>query len=184
MSKKIRKNPFFAEKAAPIRFLILDVDGVLTNGRIIYGSGGDDVKAFDVKDGAGLKFWRRAGHAAGIISGRSSETIPRRAKELDIELVAMDAKDKLPVFEAMLRQAGVRPEETAVIGDDLMDLPLITRAGLGVAVADAVEELKDAATYVTKKKGGRGAVREAIEAILKSQGRWEAILSRYINAGS
>lgn len=180
MTKKMEKNlpPF--ETLSRIRFLVLDVDGVLTDGSIWYSSSGEELKAFDAKDGAGLKYWRRAGHAAGIVTGRSSPMVLRRAAELDIELVEMNAKIKVPAFERMLEQAGVRPEETAVIGDDLPDYPLIIRSGLGVAVADAVGEVKDAAEYVTEKPGGRGAVREVIELILKAQGRWDAILARYI----
>lgn len=167
------------EKISSIRFLILDIDGVMTDGSIIYGNNGEELKTFDVKDGAGMKYWRRAGHRAGIITGRSSAIVERRAAELDIEFVEMGAKDKTPAFRRMLEAAGVAPEETAMIGDDLPDMPLIARAGLGIAVADAVEEVKEAAMHVTKKAGGHGAVREAVEAILKAQGRWEGILSRY-----
>lgn len=182
MSKKIQNFLPDTQIINAIRFLILDVDGVMTDGKIIYDSTGADLKVFDVKDGAGLKYWARAGHAAGIISGRSSVTIGRRAAELDIAYVETDAKDKLPVFRKMLAAAGVKPEETAVIGDDLMDLPLIVRAGLGIAVADAVPEVRDAAAFVTQKRGGDGAVREAVETILKIQGRWDGILARYIGA--
>ena len=179
MSKKIKKNLSNFEKILSIRFLLLDVDGVMTDGRVVYGAGGDEVKFFDVKDGAGLKYWARAGHTAGIITGRSSPAVERRAAELDVPFVQMGAKDKLPAFEAMLAAAGVEPHEVAVIGDDLPEIPLMRRAGLAIAVADAVPEVKDAATIITKKKGGRGAVREAIERILKAQERWNGILSRY-----
>ncbi len=176
----MRKKTPDPETLARIRFLILDVDGVMTDGSITYGSSGEEMKSFNVKDGAGLKYWARAGHRAGIITGRSSPVVLRRAQELDIALVTMDAKAKLPAFDAMLAEAGVRPEETAMIGDDLPDLPLIRRVGLGVAVADAVDEVKDAARMITLTRGGRGAVREVIERILKSQGRWDGIMERYL----
>lgn len=179
MTKKMGKSLSLPKNIEKIRFLVLDVDGVLTDGSIWYGSSGEEFKGFNVKDGAGLKYWRRAGHAAGIVTGRSSPMVLRRAAELDIREVAMDAKTKLPAFEELLEKAGVTPEETAVVGDDLPDLPLIRRAGLGIAVADAVREVKDAATVITKRKGGRGAVREAIEFILKAQDRWEDIMERY-----
>lgn len=180
MSKKIKKNIPLVEKIAPIRFLVLDVDGVMTDGSIIYGSNDDEWKSFNVKDGAGLKYWERVGHRAGIVTGRTSPVVIRRAEELGIELVEMGAKIKLPVFEKMIADAGCTLEETAVIGDDLPDLPLIVRAGLGVAVADAVDEVRDAADLVTDKKGGRGAVREVVELILKTQGRWDSIMERYL----
>lgn len=180
MSKKIKKNVADPKILSGIRFLVLDIDGVMTDGAIVYGSGGEELKQFNVKDGAGLKYWRRAGHAAGVITGRSSPMVLRRAGELDIALVEMDAKNKLPVFQKMLADAGVTAEETAVIGDDLPDLPLILRAGLGMAPSDAVDEVKDAAAVVTGRKGGRGAVREAIEFILKAQDRWDGIMERYL----
>lgn len=182
MSKKIANIVSDFETISSIRFLILDVDGVMTDGSIVYGSNGEELKRFDVKDGAGMKYWRRAGLGAGIITGRTSPMVERRAAELDIEFVEMGAKDKTPAFKRMLEAAGVRPEETAVIGDDLPDIPLIARAGLGIAVADAVDEVKDAAVFVTKKHGGHGAVREVVEAILRAQGRWQGILSRYYKA--
>ena len=179
MSEKVEKNFANIKNISAIRFLILDVDGVMTDGSIVYGLNGEEMKFFDVKDGAGLKYWARAGHAAGIITGRSSPVVERRAAELGIIFVEMDAKNKLPVFEAMLTAAGVTAAETAVIGDDLPDIPLIRRAGLGIAVADAVAEAREAAVYVTTKPGGKGAVREVVEGILKVQNRWDDLLRRY-----
>lgn len=180
MTKKMKKTFPSFETLSRIRFLILDVDGVMTDGKITYSSSGEELKSFDAKDGAGLKYWRRAGHAAGIITGRSSPVVPRRARELDIELVEMDAKAKLPAYERMLEAAAVSPEEVAMIGDDLPDYPLIIRVGLGIAVADAVAEVKEVAGYVTQKSGGCGAVREVVELILKAQGRWDDIMARYL----
>lgn len=176
--------PVNLEIVAGIRFLVLDVDGVMTDGSIIYSASGDDLKVFDVKDGAGLKYWSRAGHRAGIISGRESETVRRRAAELGVRFVEMNAKTKLPVLLSMLEQAGVSLAETAMIGDDLLDLPLIRKVALGIAVADAVDEVKEAADLVTGRPGGHGAVREAIEFILKAQGRWDGILRRYLDSES
>ncbi len=167
------------KEISSLRFLILDIDGVMTEGTIGYTDNGDQLKFFDAKDGAGLKYWARAGHRAGIISGRTSPTILRRAEELDIKHIAMKAVDKLPAAEKMLAEAGVEFSETIVIGDDLPDIPLLRRAGLGVAVADAVPEVRDAALYVTNKCGGKGAVREVIETVLAAQGKWDDILKRY-----
>lgn len=168
------------ETLARLRFLVLDVDGVMTDGGICYTSAGEELKTFDVKDGAGMKYWVRAGHRSGIITGRASPMVERRAEELDIGFVAMNAKSKLPALDKMLADADVRPDEVAMIGDDLPDLPLIRRVGLGIAVADAVREVKDAAAWITDKKGGRGAVREVVELILKGQGRWDGIMERYL----
>lgn len=182
MSKKIGKICIGFEKIKKIRFLVLDVDGVMTDGKVTYGADGEEFKSFDIKDGQGLKFWSRVGYGAGIITGRASPVVERRAAELDIAHVAMNAKDKLPVFREMLAGAGVAPGEVAMIGDDMPDIPLLRHAGLGVAVADAVREVKEAAHIVTNKKGGRGAVRELIELILKTQGRWDEVLARYYNA--
>lgn len=180
MSKKIKKSPPDLGKILPIRFLIVDIDGVMTDGKITYTSDGSEVKSFDVKDGSGLMYWTRAGHRTGIITGRSSAMVERRAEELDIGFLSMDAKEKLPAFELMLERAGVLPEEVAMIGDDLPDLPLLRRVGFGVAVADAVDEVKEAACFITKRKGGNGAVREVVEYILKRQGKWDGIMSRYL----
>lgn len=180
MTKKIKKFPPDRESIARIRFLVLDVDGVLTNGLLLYSSAGEEMKAYDVKDGTGIKYWNRAGHRAGIVSGGSGKSVLRYAEDHGILQVSLNAKQKLPVFHAMLAEAGVTPEETAMIGDDLPDYPLILQAGFGVAVADAVDEVKEAADYITEKKGGRGAVRETIEYILRIQGRWDGILKRYL----
>jgi 3-deoxy-D-manno-octulosonate 8-phosphate phosphatase, YrbI family len=180
MSEKIEIFIKNHEKIQDIRFLILDVDGVMTDGSIGYTANGDELKVFNVKDGAGVKYWFRAGHHTGIITGRTSKTVLRRGEELGISLIAMDAKNKLPAAEKMLADAGVNFSEAAVIGDDLPDIPLIRRAGLGIAVNDAVQEVKDAADCVTNTNGGRGAVREVIEQILKAQNRWAALMERYL----
>lgn len=180
MTQKPQKIVPDPEIIAKLRFLILDVDGVMTDGSICYTSSGEEVKTFNVKDGAGMKYWARAGHRAGIITGRASPVVERRAKELDIGFVIMNAKFKLPALEEMLAASGVEPAEVAMIGDDLPDLPILRRVGFGVAVADAVDEVKEAAAMVTEQKGGHGAVREVVEFILRSQGRWDAIMERYL----
>ncbi|MDR1520571.1 MAG: HAD hydrolase family protein [Planctomycetota bacterium] len=179
MSKKIAENLPGTAKLAAIRFLVLDVDGVMTDGSISYDSAGHELKTFNVKDGAGLGYWKQAGHEAGIITGRSSPMLERRARELGIRFVAMGAPEKMPAFEKMLAEAGVAPEETAVVGDDLPDLPLIRRAGFGVAVADAAAEARLEADWVARQNGGRGAVREVIELILKARGEWDGVLARH-----
>lgn len=180
MSEKIKEISLSPEKTAGIKFLLLDVDGVLTNGDIIYSSNGSDIKIFNVKDGAGIKYWLRSGRKIGIISGRSSSAIVRRAEELGITLLEMDAKDKLPAAKRMLATAGVTFQELAVVGDDLPDIPLMRRAALSFAVADARPEVIGEAQVVTALPGGGGAVREIIDAILKSQGVWGDIMSRYL----
>ena len=163
-----------------IRLLILDVDGVMTDGSLVYTLNGEELKIFDAKDGQGMKFWSRAGHAAGIITGRSSPLVERRAAELDIAHVEMGAKIKMPALERVMAAAGVTPAEVAMVGDDLPDVPLIRKVALGIAVADAVDEVKEAADLVTTKPGGKGAVREVVEFILKYQGRWDGVMERYL----
>jgi YrbI family 3-deoxy-D-manno-octulosonate 8-phosphate phosphatase len=162
-----------------IDLLILDVDGVLTDGRIIYDSRGADIKAFHSQDGQGLKYWLRAGHEAAILSGRASRTIRLRAKDLGIRVVYEGAKDKLPVFEKILKRLGRTPDRACYVGDDLVDVPAMARAGFAVAPPGAADETKRVAHYITRREGGAGAVRETIELILKYQGRWDAVVQRY-----
>ncbi len=163
----------------PITTLILDVDGVMTDGSIIYPSSGEEVKAFNVRDGSGLKYWTRSGGKSAIISGRTSPAVERRAEELGFNAVELLAKDKLPALQRVLAKLGVTPQECAYLGDDLPDLPPMRRVGLPLAVADAAPEVRAAAAAITLLPGGRGAVREVIEAILQAQGKWAAILARY-----
>lgn len=162
-----------------IRLLVLDVDGVLTDGRIIYDSTGAETKAFHAADGQGIKYWLRAGHEAAILSGRDSPPVLKRAEELGIRLVRLGAKVKLPAFEEILAEAGVAADETCYVGDDLPDLPPMARAGLAVAVPDAPEEVRRVAHMVTRAAGGAGAVREVVERILKYQDRWAQVTQRY-----
>ena len=162
-----------------IDLLILDVDGVLTDGRIIYDSRGAEIKAFHVLDGQAVKYWLRAGHDAAILSGRASRPIRVRARELGVRAVYMDAKDKLPVFEKILKRFRRAADRVCYIGDEFVDLPVMARVGFAVATAGAVDEVKRTAHYVTQGAGGAGAVRETIQLILEYQGRWAHVTARY-----
>ena len=162
-----------------IDLLVLDVDGVMTDGGITLTASGEELKTFHVRDGSGMKYWRRAGGKIAMLTGRSSPAVAARAKELGVEALRMGLKEKLPVYREVLAELGASEERTAVVGDDLADLPLLLHCGFPVAVADAVEEVRQAAAYVTKARGGAGAVREVIELILRGSGRWGGILARY-----
>jgi 3-deoxy-D-manno-octulosonate 8-phosphate phosphatase (KDO 8-P phosphatase) len=160
------------ERCSAIELLIVDVDGVLTAGGIIYGSPEVEIKQFYVRDGSGLHLWRLAGKRTGLITGRSSPVVQRRAAELGIGLVVQGASEKLPAYRSMLAQADVGEEAVCYIGDDVPDVPPLRRCGLAVAVADACPEVRAIAHYTTQAPGGRGAVRETIELVLRCQGRW------------
>lgn len=166
-------------RASRIKLLLMDCDGVLTDGRLWLLENGDEHKSFNTQDGLGLSLLHRAGLKSGIISGRRSQAVIRRADELGIEFVRQGDLRKVEAFEQVLRQAGVDENEVAFVGDDLTDIPIMQRAELAVAVADAVAEARSVAHYVTQAKGGRGAVREVIEIILKSQGRWNDLVEEY-----
>jgi 3-deoxy-D-manno-octulosonate 8-phosphate phosphatase (KDO 8-P phosphatase) len=168
-----------ADDLSAIKLLLLDVDGVMTDGRIIYDSNGGETKAFDVKDGHGLKLVQRAGIQVGIITGRQSTIVDRRAAELGIELVYQGAKDKRLPFRKILQKLALEPGEVAYAGDDLVDLPVMRQVGFAATVADAMDEVKAAAHLVTRRAGGRGAVREICDHLLKASGRWSAVTRRY-----
>ena len=163
-----------------IKILALDVDGVLTDGTLIINANGSESKFFNVLDGHGLRMWQRAGLKATLVSGRASEPTKRRAEQLEIEYVFQDCHNKLPVVEQLLEQLDLSPANMAFIGDDLTDMPVIRYAGFGVAVANAVDEVKQCADYVTTRPGGSGAVREVIEYILRNSGRWQELMKRYL----
>ena len=163
-----------------IKMLILDVDGVLTDGTIIINADGSESKSFNSLDGHGIRMWQRAGLQVALLSGRASEPTRRRAEQLQIEYVFEDCHYKLPELEKFLDQLGMKPEAVAYIGDDLTDLPVIRYVGFGVAVANAVDEVKKHADYVTTRSGGSGAVREVIEYILKNTGKWQELMKRYL----
>jgi len=168
------------ERARRIKLLILDCDGVLTDGRIIMLPDGDETKAFDVKDGHAIVMAQRAGLRVAIISGRKSSVVRARAKELGVTHLHEMAWVKMEPFERVLAEEALSDEEVCYVGDDVVDIPLLRRAGLAVAVADAVEEVKQHSHIVTTRPGGRGAVREVIEFILKSQDKWDEAMSRYV----
>ncbi len=164
------------ERLSRVTALLLDVDGVLTDGRITYTSDGEEIKSFHVRDGEGIARWLAAGHAAALVSGRDSPALRRRADELGIRHVAAGVQDKREAV-ALMREALGRPVSAcAYVGDDLPDLAAMQEVGLSLTVADAVAEVKDAAEGVTHSLGGQGAVREIVEVILRAQGRWDQVV--------
>ena len=162
--------PEVVQRASKVSLLLLDVDGVLTDGRIVYADYGDELKFFDVQDGAGLVFWNRAGLKSAIITARTSRLLKRRAKEMRIDFLAQGR---------LLKRFRLGPEQVCAIGDDLMELPILRQVGLAVSVPNAVDEVKQISHYVTKRSGGHGAVREVVDLILKAKGLWTLILQRY-----
>lgn len=167
------------DRARKIKLLLMDCDGVLTDARIWLFDNGEEQKGFHTRDGLGIELWHRAGLKSGIISGRNSTAVTRRAEGLGMSFVVQGVKDKVQTFDETVVQAGVTTDEVAFIGDDLNDIPLMLRSGFAVAVADAAAEARERAHYVTKLAGGQGAVREVIEVILKAQGRWEELTADY-----
>ena len=171
--------PEVAARAWRITALILDVDGVLSDGRIIYDEFGDELKFFDVQDGAGLVYWRRMGLASAVITARKARLIKRRARELQVDFLAQGAVNKLAAYEKFRKKFRLLPEQICAVGDDLMDLPILQRVGLAVAVSNGVDEVKARCHYVTTRPGGRGAVREVVTLILKARGLWDQVLKTY-----
>jgi 3-deoxy-D-manno-octulosonate 8-phosphate phosphatase (KDO 8-P phosphatase) len=169
------------DRARNVKLLILDCDGVLTDGRIIMLPDSDETKAFDVKDGHGIVMAQRAGLRVAIISGRKSSVVRARAKELGVNHLYEMAWVKTEPYEKVLSEEGVQDDEVCYVGDDVVDIPLLRRVGLGVAVADAAEETKQHSHVVTICGGGRGAVREVIEFILKAQNKWDEAMARYLS---
>ena len=167
------------ERASKIKLLLLDVDGVLTDGRIIYDSKGRDSKFFDVHDGMGVYALSKAGIKTVLITAKSSNAIKPRAKDMRVAEVFSDVSPKSAILGKLLKKYNVLQDEVCFVGDDLVDLGLIKLVGFSVAVSNASPEIKEAAVYITTKHGGRGAVREVAELILKSQGKWEDIIKFY-----
>jgi 3-deoxy-D-manno-octulosonate 8-phosphate phosphatase (KDO 8-P phosphatase) len=170
---------WLVEKLAKIKILLLDVDGVLTNGKLYFGNSGEIMLPFDVKDGSGIRYLTYAGVLTGIITGKNNNAVSHRARDLEVTIVHRNVKNKVAVFNEILQSHDLLPEESLYIGDDLLDLPIMERVGVSVAVADAVPEVKEAADYVTINRGGDGAVREVCEMILKAQNKWVAVVERY-----
>jgi len=170
------------KRAAKIQVLLMDVDGTLTDGSVTLLSQPNgsalEIKTFDAHDGQGLTLAHTAGLRTGVITGRESPALLRRAREMKIEFIYQKQAQKIPAYEEILQKAGVPDEAVAYIGDDLPDIPLMKRAGLAAAVGDAVPEVKRTAHFVAKAKAGRGAVREVVELILKSKGIWEELIDK------
>ncbi len=175
MTKKQKTN------LANIRLLVMDVDGVLTNGTVMINGDGSEGKLFNLQDGHGIRMWQKAGLKVAFLSGRFSEATKRRAEQLEVDFCVQDCFEKLPHLKKLLEDVGVSAKDTAYIGDDLLDLPAIKYVGFGAAVANAVDEVKDAADYITKRRGGDGAVREVIEYILKTGGKWQELIKKYLS---
>ena len=166
------------ERARKIRMLLLEVDGVMTDGGLLLGPEEIEMKRFHAHDGVGIALAKAAGLFIGILTGRDSEAVRKRAEELDIDEIQQGTFHKEKGFEAILKKHGLKDEEIAYVGDDLLDIPILKRVGLSICVANGVEEAKKVSHYVTKKKGGEGAIREAVEMILTRKGKKkEAILS-------
>jgi 3-deoxy-D-manno-octulosonate 8-phosphate phosphatase (KDO 8-P phosphatase) len=175
-------SPALKKRAANIQLLLMDVDGTMTDGSVTLLSQTDgtalEIKTFDAHDGQGLTLAQSAGLRTGCITGRESAALLRRAREMRMEFIYMKQPVKMPAYEEILRKAGVSDSAVAYVGDDLPDIPLLRRVGLAVAVGDAVPEVKKAAHYTTKALAGHGAVREAVEVILKAKGIWEAMIDK------
>lgn len=166
-------------RLAQVKLLLVDVDGVLTEGGVTWTNEGIEQKTFHIRDGLGIRLWQRAGGRTGIVTGRASRVVQLRAEELGIGIVKQGVEDKLDTTAAILAECGVSWEQTAFVGDDLPDLAVMMRCGVGVAVANACPEVLEVAAIVTRLPGGQGAVREVIEQLLKARGSWEAIVRRY-----
>jgi 3-deoxy-D-manno-octulosonate 8-phosphate phosphatase (KDO 8-P phosphatase) len=180
----MRSRRPFTPRARRISLLLMDVDGVLTDGRISYIEGSAEAKTYDVKDGIGLSMARRMGLRTGVISGRGGAAVVRRIEELGVHEVHLRVRDKLQAYDRIVRRLKLHDAQVCYMGDDLTDLPVLGRVGLPVAVADARPEVLRRALFVTRQPGGRGAVREVVDAILKAQGKWPEVLGWYDPTGS
>jgi 3-deoxy-D-manno-octulosonate 8-phosphate phosphatase (KDO 8-P phosphatase) len=163
-----------------VEAVVFDVDGVLTRGDIVYGPAGGEWKAFNVQDGHGFLLARRGGLKTGILTARASEPVRRRAKELEVTAFIEGMTDKGAGFREIVKRMRVKPEAVCYVADDLVDLPAMRQAGLPVAVANAVQDVKDRAQWITTRGGGDGAAREVIDTILKAKGLWKSVISKYV----
>jgi len=166
-------------KCKKIKLILLDVDGVLTEGSIIFGESNQELKIFNVQDGVGIKLAQAAGIQIGIVTGRTSEVVKRRADELEIEILYQGQQDKIEAYEQIKNDFCLADDQIAYVGDDLNDIKLLQKVGLSFAVSDACNEVKEVVDYIVKRCGGRGAVREVVEFILKGQGKWPALIVKY-----
>ena len=182
MARRLKISPALKKRAAQIKVLLMDVDGTMTDGGVTLLSQPDgsalEIKTFDAHDGQGLTLAHTAGLRTGCITGRESAALLRRANEMKMEFIYMKQAAKIPAYEQILEKAGVPDRAVAYVGDDLPDLPILRRVGLAVAVADAVPEVKKASHFVTRSAAGHGAIRDAIELILKSKGIWEEMIGK------
>lgn len=176
---KLNQMIAFLRRARAVTAVVFDCDGVLTDGQVLVGPGGGEQIAFSVQDGSGLTWLRRAGLRLGVVSGRETTALEARARQVGIEVVLQGVKDKRAVFGDLCAALACGADEMCYVGDDLLDLPLVRRVRLGVAVANARPELKAAAHYVTRAAGGRGAVREVAELVLRARGLWQGITAKY-----
>lgn len=167
------------ERAKKIKAFIVDIDGVMTDGRIIYSIYGDELKFFDVQDGLGISLLARAGIKTFIITAKRSRIVKMRARDMRVEKAYQGHHEKLNPFMDILKRYKVLPEEVCFVGDDLIDIPVLKRVGLAVAVPNAVDEVKTQSHLITRREGGRGAVREICDMILKAQGKWEQATGKY-----
>ena len=167
------------DRCLAIEFILCDVDGVLTDGGIVFNNEGIETKQFHVHDGLGVKLWRRTGGKFGLLTARVSHIVKLRAGELGIDVLRQGFEDKLPAAQQLFSELQMDPAHVCYIGDDLPDLPVIRNVGLGIAVADAVDDVRQAAHYVTERGGGTGAVRESVELILRTKGLWDGLVSTY-----
>ena len=168
------------QRAAKIKLVLFDVDGVLTDGKILMHADGSESKTFDIKDGTGIVWALRQGLTVGFLSARSSAATAQRAAQLGVTLVHQGVRSKLDTYDQIVDGLILEDDQTAYMGDDLLDLPVLSRVGLATAPADAADEVRSRVHWVTKSKGGSGAARELIEMILRAQGRWEALLAAYV----
>jgi 3-deoxy-D-manno-octulosonate 8-phosphate phosphatase (KDO 8-P phosphatase) len=168
-----------SDRCRNIEFILSDVDGVLTNGGIVFDNQGIETKQFHSRDGLGIKLWRRAGGKFGLLTARASHIVKLRSSELGVDVLRQGFEDKLPAAQQLFSELHLDPAKVCYIGDDLPDLPVMQCVGFGVAVADAAEEIRQAAHHVTDLAGGQGAVRETIEFILKIKGSWDGIVGTY-----
>ena len=166
------------ERASRVRLLLLDVDGVMTDGTVLIGAGGAEHVAFHIRDGAALVWAQRAGLLVGLLSGRRSAAAAERAAQLRLPIVLLGVERKLEAYETLLGERGLSDEEVAFMGDDLLDLPVLARAGLSAAPADAAGEVRAAAHWTATRPGGHGAVRELVELVLRAQGTWGPLVAR------
>ncbi len=178
MSERLTSN--LLKKASKIKLLICDVDGVLSDGKVYFTSNGDELKNFNIKDGLGIKLLQSAGIQVAIITGRQSTIVERRAHELNIKHIYQGNSDKRQTFQNILSSLKLKPEEVAHIGDDLPDLPIMRSSGLGIGVADAHDFVIKNADWVTKAKGGEGAVREVADLLLTAQNKLDSLLNSYL----